>query len=1271
MPLPVLPELKVEVAFTAEPFQQPEETVGVNAGWIDVTSRVRRVSFTRGRSDDLQQVSAGTAEVVLDNRDREFDPMNTASTYAGSILPRRQVRISGYYPNDPQVDGFCYNLQDSTTRTPSAGAFDEEGYYLLTPVLNGVEANFTTTFQRSGVTDITVIFRIGARGFVPWNDAVYKGNYICQIAGAFFVKQQDGIITVKRDGSPYATLFTVPLPASVASTTDSFWMKLVISTTTANHKAYYCPDQFQVPTTWTDLTSTATLSSALPSSSASNTALQISPSIAYVLTPPGGADPYMEHSLKRIQVFTYNGTTTTQYIDLLCAPQVTLFRGFNSGWKQGYGRDGKDNVVSLNCFDALGLIGNQNMPTDLVQVTYENLSAVGKYPWGWWRLGEGGDVAIDYTTNQNDLVIGGRVMSSERLAAGLQGGSSMVGFNKPGVFSIATTAPYPNMYSGAIAPSAFEGSLSFWVNTTQNVTAGSGAVLFCLQDVAGGYNAQAGHLIMRLISDGTVRVDVFNTDVVGSISSGSSTTKIDDGVSHYVTFTTSGTSQKLYIDGVLESTFTAKPYWGGYVGIAGNALTSPTLTNPINAISNIYFVGLLQDFTFWSGDTLSAAEITEIYEAGFGSIEETSGTRVGRILDSLNVPAWIRTINSTTYAVCGATEYTENQKVLEAIQKVEASEQGFFYVNREGKFTFLNRYYLSTADTGINVQAAFDDTGTNIGYRNLEFTYDADQLINDHIVTDDIGEQYQSSDDTSVNLYGRTSRTIDTLLIDTADARDMAIGLTNIYKTPILRAEPFEVVPLGEQWLDVLPLDLNMRMNLQSTPLGVGDTIDQDLALQQLQYDIEGKTWRVQVIGSPRPVISYFVLGDSTVDTLTRTNLVPNPSFETNNTSWSTAQSAITRSTAFALYGSGSLTTTMSSTTDSNAFSMPAGTVTINQTGTYTVSAYVYVPTGSTIAGRTITISFEGGGMTSSGGTSQPATLVAGQWVRCSYTARNFTSISGTSPAIVFRLSGTLSTAVGQAIYLDGCLLEYSSTLNTYFDGGLDPYAYGTTPTLAWTGTANNSTSTRTAARRRVNIMPNPSLEVNLTNTSAYQATSTRVAASWGFGSWAQQTVATVTNTGGPFTGPIAVDGGITYTGSIYGKYISGTARQFRVTIEFYNSAGGYISGTSGTPVLLSATPQRMSVTAVAPAGARTMYMVCYSFTAGAIGDTFQFDGYLIEQGSTLGTYFDGYTAGLTTGYVIENTAWTGAANNSTSFETLGNLNSLGSELDGPDVLGF
>lgn len=201
-----------------------------------------------------------------------------------------------------------------------------------------------------------------------------------------------------------------------------------------------------------------------------------------------------------------------------------------------------------------------------------------------------------------------------------------------------------------------------------------------------------------------------------------------------------------------------------------------------------------------------------------------------------------------------------------------------------------------------------------------------------------------------------------------------------------------------------------------------------------------------------------FELGDYGTK-VTRTNLVTNPSFETNAANWTNAQSVLTRSTSFAYSGTASGSATMSSTTDSNVFALGTAVHSFGSIDSYVVSAYFYVPIGSTLAGRTMTISFEGGTASVTTGTNSPATLVAGSWVRASRPA-TVTAIG--TKAVVCRLSGTLSTAVGQTIYIDGVLEEQTSSLRPYFDGSYAEQwtGYDQIGQTSWTGTANASTST-------------------------------------------------------------------------------------------------------------------------------------------------------------------------------------------------------------------
>ena len=62
--------------------------------WSDVTQYVRGLSWSRGRSNELDTFQTGSASVVLANADRRFDPEYASSPYAGALTPLRPIRIT-------------------------------------------------------------------------------------------------------------------------------------------------------------------------------------------------------------------------------------------------------------------------------------------------------------------------------------------------------------------------------------------------------------------------------------------------------------------------------------------------------------------------------------------------------------------------------------------------------------------------------------------------------------------------------------------------------------------------------------------------------------------------------------------------------------------------------------------------------------------------------------------------------------------------------------------------------------------------------------------------------------------------------------------------------------------------------------------------------------------------------------------------------------------------------------------------------------------------
>jgi hypothetical protein len=79
------PETQVLVSFSDTAIDPPV--------WSDVTARVRSFSTSRGRNSELSEHDAGTATVMLDNRDRAFDPTYSGSPYYPNVRPMNRVWI--------------------------------------------------------------------------------------------------------------------------------------------------------------------------------------------------------------------------------------------------------------------------------------------------------------------------------------------------------------------------------------------------------------------------------------------------------------------------------------------------------------------------------------------------------------------------------------------------------------------------------------------------------------------------------------------------------------------------------------------------------------------------------------------------------------------------------------------------------------------------------------------------------------------------------------------------------------------------------------------------------------------------------------------------------------------------------------------------------------------------------------------------------------------------------------------------------------------------
>jgi hypothetical protein len=203
------------------------------------------------------------------------------------------------------------------------------------------------------------------------------------------------------------------------------------------------------------------------------------------------------------------------------------------------------------------------------------------------------------------------------------------------------------------------------------------------------------------------------------------------------------------------------------------------------------------------------------------------------------------------------------------------------------------------------------------------------------------------------------------------------------------------------------------------------------------------------------PIPTGYPLDDvwSVVVPIARTNMVTNPSFETNTTSWTAIGGSIARSTTYQYHGAYSLAITpTAATTDGARYD----TISLTSGTTYAYSAKV-----RGVAGLKYKLAIETTGGVELNSVTFTATgrwqWISGYWAETSTTTRRFT----------VRKAGHASVAI---FYIDGVQVEAiasGETVSTYLDGdqlGLVPNQQP--PAYVWNGTPHASTSTRSALTR-------------------------------------------------------------------------------------------------------------------------------------------------------------------------------------------------------------
>lgn len=241
---------------------------------------------------------------------------------------------------------------------------------------------------------------------------------------------------------------------------------------------------------------------------------------------------------------------------------------------------------------------------------------------------------------------------------------------------------------------------------------------------------------------------------------------------------------------------------------------------------------------------------------------QLSGTRVNDLLDFAAFPGSMRNIdvgNSTMQVDPGG-----QRNILQAIQTVEQSEFGAFFMSRQGEAKFLSRNTVSElADFTPRI---YSDIPGEYTYSSVDFAYD-DQLILNNVAVTRVGGTTQSfASAESIDTYFTKSGQRTGILVENDnESLDQAKTLIAARKNADLRIDSmslnlYSTSDENEKIVN-LTMDTYTLINITKTMSG-GSEIFREVFVQGVQHDIRPGVWNMKLL-TAEPIIQAFILNST------------------------------------------------------------------------------------------------------------------------------------------------------------------------------------------------------------------------------------------------------------------------------------------------------------------------------------------------------------------------------------------------------------------------
>jgi len=254
-----------------------------------------------------------------------------------------------------------------------------------------------------------------------------------------------------------------------------------------------------------------------------------------------------------------------------------------------------------------------------------------------------------------------------------------------------------------------------------------------------------------------------------------------------------------------------------------------------------------------SGDSIAVAKAADALTVignqtldAFTPPQELAGARIDAVLDRPEIgwPSTLRDLDEGA-AEMAANPVSAETNALVYLQNVAASDPGYVFVTRDGKFAFRDR---RKAPTSANLVALGEG---GIPVSGLQVTYGAELLFNRVTASRQFGGTAIASSVASQNNYGVRDLTVNnTQLANDSDLIDFVVGYAAQFSEPEYRFDNISATLeklSPSQQAEILGLEIGDICSVSFTPNGIAPQIVRYVEVREITHNVQLTSHRVEL----------------------------------------------------------------------------------------------------------------------------------------------------------------------------------------------------------------------------------------------------------------------------------------------------------------------------------------------------------------------------------------------------------------------------------------